>query len=144
LKKTFWKREKIERLRQVIDQYSNKELCEMFECNQSVLTTICQRYKIHRDPTLHEVTEEMKKETARERLKRQRERFPEQVRARDVVAKAVKRGEMIKPTTCEACGKEPSSKGLHFHHNEGYTPDKYLTGKWLCNSCHRKEHGGTH
>jgi hypothetical protein len=144
MKKTFWKRDKIAQLRELIDQKSNKELCEIFDCNQSELTTICQRYKVRRDPALHEVTEEQKKETAREGLRRQRERFPEQAKARDAVAKSVNRGVLIKPEKCEKCGKTPSRRGLHFHHTEGYEQNKWLVGAWLCNSCHREEHGGTH
>lgn len=144
MKKIFWKRERIDKLRLIIDEHSNKELCKIFNCNQSALTVICQRYKIKRNPLLHEITEEQKKETERNRVRRQRERFPEQAKARDVVSKLVKRGELIKPEKCVKCGKIPSRRGLHFHHTEGYEQSKWLVGAWLCNACHREEHGGTH
>jgi len=51
-----------------------------------------------------------------------------------IFKKAIKRGIMIRPQTCEKCGKKTKIVGHH--------PDykKPLDVIWLCNSCHRNLH----
>lgn len=70
----------------------------------------------------------------RERIaKRKREfndRHPEKLRAQHKVAKALRAGRLIRPSTCSACG-EP---GLIEAHHDDY--DKPLDVIWLCTSCH--------
>lgn len=56
------------------------------------------------------------------------------VLARQEVNNAVKRGDLLKPTTCEGCGE---SKKLTGHHDDYSKP---LDVRWLCYSCHGKEH----
>lgn len=48
------------------------------------------------------------------------------------VHKAVKRGEIVRPSTCSECGKTGLIEAAH----ENYT--ERLAIRWLCRSCHRK------
>lgn len=50
------------------------------------------------------------------------------------VHRAVERGVLVRPTSCEKCGRAVS---LHAHH-EDYT--KPLDVQWLCRSCHLRRH----
>lgn len=72
----------------------------------------------------------------RERLasKKKREHQPEKVSARNAVNAAVRRGDLIKPVACESCNQE---KRLTGHHDDYSKP---LVVRWLCYSCHGKEH----
>ena len=65
---------------------------------------------------------------------KKRKLSPEKVAARNAVNSAVKRGDLVKPKSCENCGQE---KRLTGHHDD-YT--KPLMVRWLCYSCHGKEH----
>jgi hypothetical protein len=88
-------------------------------------------------------------EVARAIGKRSREKRREQIketarrasvspagRARAALARAIKRGDMVRPDVCEDCGQCPETV-LHGHH-----PDhsKQLEVEWLCNPCHAKRH----
>lgn len=55
------------------------------------------------------------------------------VRAHAAVARAVRRGELIRPEKCEECGG-PGRRIEAAHHD--YT--KPLDVRWLCSSCHRR------
>jgi len=64
--------------------------------------------------------------------------------ARAATVRAMRLGVLVRPAACEKCGKEsdpnrPSSwaGGLHAHHPDYSKP---LVVKWLCHSCHRREH----
>jgi len=48
--------------------------------------------------------------------------------------KALKEAEIVRPDTCERCGKSGKITG---HHLDYFKP---LAVKWVCQSCHRKEH----
>lgn len=48
---------------------------------------------------------------------------------------AVDNGKIIKPSTCEQCGKVPNR--LHGHHEDYTKPLKVI---WLCPACHRSRH----
>lgn len=74
------------------------------------------------------------RERDREASKKKRQKSPEKVAARAAVNNAIKRGEIVKPSACEQCGKE---KRLTGHHDDYSKP---LTVRWLCYSCHGKEH----
>ena len=54
-------------------------------------------------------------------------------KARNILAGAVRRGRIIKPSCCSACGREAEKRSLHGHH-EDYT--KPLDVQWLCAECH--------
>jgi hypothetical protein len=57
--------------------------------------------------------------------------------ARRALRRAVARGEVVKPSTCEACGEATPSARLHGHHTDYSRP---LDVRWLCLSCHAAEH----
>lgn len=66
---------------------------------------------------------------------------PEHNRARWIVAGAIGRGRLIKPTSCSACGECPAPgvdgrSRLHAHHKDHTKP---LEVEWLCALCHRAE-----
>lgn len=53
-------------------------------------------------------------------------------RARRAVSKAISRGELIRPETCEACGAAGKIQGAHFDYS------RPLEVRWLCRSCHTR------
>lgn len=79
---------------------------------------------------------EPEKFRAREREASQKRRLqsPEKVAARAAVNNALKRGAIVKPAACEACGEE---KKLTGHHEDYGRP---LSVQWLCYACHGKQH----
>jgi len=48
---------------------------------------------------------------------------------------AVKRGDVLKPVTCQDCQREVRLDG---HHHRGYTDA--LDVRWLCRRCHKAAH----
>ena len=64
-----------------------------------------------------------------------KKRFPEKVRARDIIRKAVYEGRIIKPDICENCMKK--SVRIEGHHEDYSLP---YNVKWLCVKCHRNLH----
>lgn len=83
---------------------------------------------------------------ARAAQKRARERNPsyqrqkritegQKVRAREALSRALKRGRVVKPPACEACGR--SHALLHGHHEDYMKP---LDVRWLCPRCHKARH----
>lgn len=65
-----------------------------------------------------------------------RERNKEKVRAHSAVARALRKGVMIKPLECEGCGPHYEGK-LEAHHDDYSKP---LEVKWLCDPCHKQRH----
>lgn len=61
-----------------------------------------------------------------------RKLYPEKIRCRDKVYKAIKSGKIIRGN-CEGCGK-PKAQA---HHKDYSKPFEI---KWLCPACHTKEH----
>ena len=62
-------------------------------------------------------------------------------RARRAVREAIKRGELVRPDTCQACKKTLPIRGDGRPQIQGHHPDynRPLFVEWLCASCHRKE-----
>ncbi len=54
--------------------------------------------------------------------------------ARNIVLRAVKKGDLVRPEVCERCGTDGTIDGHHFDYS------KPLEVLWLCRSCHRREH----
>jgi hypothetical protein len=67
--------------------------------------------------------------------RRQRERHPERVRAREAVKRAVEAGQLVRGP-CADCGASAFTEG---HHEDYARP---LDVVWLCETCHRARHGG--
>ena len=61
-------------------------------------------------------------------------RNPEKKRAHRLVAEAIARGHLVKPSACEACGREIR---LDAHHDDYAKP---LDVRWFCRKCHVAHH----
>lgn len=61
-------------------------------------------------------------------------RDPVKFRARGILRRAVKRGEMVRPDRCEQCGEQRKTQA---HHDDYSKP---LLVKWLCSVCHGRIH----
>lgn len=78
------------------------------------------------------------------RLYQQRYRLREDVqaraRARVAVQHALKRGDLVRPDSCERCGKKPGKAAdgrslIRADHFQGYDKDNYLNVQWICATC---------
>jgi hypothetical protein len=58
--------------------------------------------------------------------------------ARIVMAKAIAKGTLIRPSQCSQCGSEQRIDGHHPNYSQP------LLVEWLCRRCHRQKHGHTH
>ena len=61
----------------------------------------------------------------------QKQRYPERVRAREIVSTAIRRGKIVRGEFCEICGRTIKVQA----HHEDYS--KPLEIVWLCSKCHR-------
>ena len=64
-----------------------------------------------------------------------KERYPEKVRARDILRKAVYYAKIEKPKVCQECKMKKTR--IEGHHEDYSKPLEVI---WLCVSCHRKIH----
>lgn len=64
------------------------------------------------------------------RVREQRAQFPERRRANIAVRRAIDKGQLSRPATCEDCG----AGGKIDAHHDDY--DKRLEVRWLCKNCH--------
>lgn len=67
-------------------------------------------------------------------LKKYRKENPEKERAHRMVNYRVAKGVIVKPKTCEGCGKQ---RRLEAHHEDYSKP---LDVVWLCSPCHKFTH----
>ena len=67
--------------------------------------------------------------------KLQKERYPERIKAREMVHNAVKSGRLGVSTLCDDCGEVALS--IEAHHEDYSQPLKVV---WLCKKCHRSRH----
>lgn len=68
-----------------------------------------------------------------EYTKHYRERFPKKYRAHQMVAYAIKAGNLV-AEPCEQCSR---ADGTHAHHDDYSKP---LNIRWLCPPCHKRWH----
>jgi len=66
---------------------------------------------------------------------RKRQARPEQFRARQRVAYAIKTGKLAKPNVCEDCGA--NDRRIYGHHADYGKP---LQVNWVCSKCHASRH----
>lgn len=63
------------------------------------------------------------------------------MRAHDIVERAVRAGKLVNPQVCEECNASIRFKdgrsGIQAHHNDYNKP---LSVRWLCNRCHHRWH----
>jgi len=59
-----------------------------------------------------------------------------QDRAAVLVARAIRRGELVRPAHCEQCSA--TGRAIQAHHDDYNRP---LDVRWLCRSCHMAWHG---
>lgn len=65
------------------------------------------------------------------------------IKHKSKVQTAVRSGKLKAAKSCSKCGR--SGGRLSFHHTDkSYKDGSQLTGKWLCDSCHRKGHSEEH
>lgn len=62
--------------------------------------------------------------------------YKKQCRCRNLFYRAIEKGEIKKPDTCEICGNK---KKLDGHHDDYSKPYEV---KWLCRKCHKRVHSG--
>lgn len=86
-----------------------------------------------RKATLQRYNASAKKRACNQRYREKRPAIREAVH--QVVYRAVKRGDLIRPEACEFCGDEHSR--IEGHHPDYNEPLRVL---WLCPSCHTKLH----
>lgn len=77
----------------------------------------------------------------RKSSKKNKIKFPQKFQARQLLKRAVNRGEVVKPETCSKCGEKPAlmlngRSAIEGHHYKGY--DFPLDVIWLCHWCHRE------
>jgi len=65
------------------------------------------------------------------RLKDWRIRHPERVAAQEQARRALRRGELVRPSTCAHCG---NTRKLEMSHTDYSKP---IDIEWLCHKCHR-------
>ena len=80
---------------------------------------------------------EKKKETYLIRQNERRSKAPLMQKAHSAVFRAIKRGDLIRPTSCSLCGE--SEQRIEAHHHLGYEVRHQLDVVFLCTSCHRSE-----
>ena len=94
--------------------------------------------KIYSQSTQAEITKRRQTLTGKEAHCREarayRSRHPEKTKAHRAVSRAVKTGEIHRPSICEGCFQE---KFVHGHHSDY---DKHLDVDWLCTECHTELH----
>ena len=153
-RKLWLKKEQIKYIRENVNSKSNQELADYLNIDKQALSRAMIKYKIKRD---HEFQKKLMSHKGEDNpgwkggikkdnyhyTKLQRERYPEKVKARQILKRAIERGDIIKPTKCDDCPADfPDSPDKIHGHHEDYT--KPLDVDWVCRACHRKKHGGTH
>lgn len=106
-----------------------------------------------RQRVMHRTTTSKQKKNARRRTpkarkaqaaymreQRKRPEFKLKERARAAVKWAIKRGELVPPTRCELCGKNPGRRSdgrrlIRADHHKGYDVENYLDVRWVCPTC---------
>lgn len=70
------------------------------------------------------------------------ERYPDKHKAHVMVAYALKKGILVKPSVCEMADGNCEGK-IEAHHPNGYDKENYFNVQWLCNRHHNLIHRKT-
>lgn len=68
--------------------------------------------------------------------KHRKRRFIVKYRARKMLSQAVYRGQIVKPSQCEACMLLFPKNKLQGHHWKGYAKKFWYEVMWVCSQCH--------
>lgn len=129
---------KCNRVLDISEYYKHPQMKDghLNKCKDCTKKDVSERYRLVFDDRAEYEKKRNKtkkrKEQARLYTKRAREKSPEKYHAHNVVAGAIKRGILIKPSVCCICGKA----GIIHAHHEDY--EKPLDVVWVCVRCHRK------
>lgn len=61
-------------------------------------------------------------------------------RAKRLMYAALRKGDLVRATTCEQCGAPPKRRALEGHHHKGYSDEFAIDVVWLCGRCHQFAH----
>ena len=144
-----WKREELSKLKELVNQKDNIELCEIFNVDMHTLKNALTRNNIKRDPAF--VQELIRSAQQGEKHhnwkggiskdayhynKIAREKFPEKVRVRDHVRYAIKIGKLVRQS-CQYPGCTFDDLEKIEAHHESYEEEHILDVMWLCPKHHR-------
>lgn len=146
--KSTWTPERIERLRELAPTTTIRDLAKIFGLSYEGMKSAFERYKIKRTPEqIRAINRKMNAvrtgannpgwKGGRSKIhyyykKRQQERFPERIWARQKVCYAIKYGHLTRQP-CEICGAENSQA----HHDDYSKP---LDVRWFCGEHHNLLH----
>ena len=77
-------------------------------------------------------------ERFRDTAKRAYVKNKDKAQIRELVSKAIRKDDLIRPNTCSLCGHK-SERPIEAHHWRGYEKEYALDIQWLCRTCHRQE-----
>lgn len=63
-----------------------------------------------------------------------RQKYPEKRYAHDAVYRAIKKGELVRPTHCQLCDEQCKTEA----HHSSYDNNRRTSICWLCKECHEK------
>jgi hypothetical protein len=69
----------------------------------------------------------------------------EQRRAIKALGDAARKGDIVRPASCSICGRSPKKRAvtrIQFHHTNGYDPEHWYFGVFVCTWCHNAIHRG--
>lgn len=90
----------------------------------------CRRWKAENPEKAKASPEAMRRHVAT-----YRRRHPERARAWKAVARAIERGDLVRPDVCPSC--DGTERRIEAHHDDYARP---LEVRWLCSLCHRQAH----
>jgi len=109
------------------------------KCKECTKKDVSENYRAnsdhYREYERTRFTTSARKERLRIYQQNRRIRNPEKETARRKFSRAIKAGQIIRPSICSKCGSAGKIEG---HHHDYKKP---LDVVWLCFMCHREEHG---
>lgn len=143
----------------------SKEFCESCQRVVNMLTRTdgskeCQAERLrnyhqaHRSERMEKKKERRKDKNSaevradRRHGRRYRKQNKLKTKARSLAVEAIRSGKLKRPRCCPKCGVFPKpfptgKSGIDFHHTAGYDRENALIGEFICDLCHREEHGST-